>query len=860
MTDAVDYYPPAPVDVPPDLTAATPGYRARVVVVLTSLILFVLVYVGLVVGSAYLCYYAFVGPSSADQHAAVTVSGLFREVDQVQERAIRLYNNAARGLTVGGVPDSRFLQTMERDVLPPWRAQRQRLAQVKGLPAEEQRLVGQTERYFQLQEESWETLCRAVTLRDNQLAEQARQKGREADELARKISASASRYSARAQPAKNENPVLLWIVGIVSGLLCLFLVKGLFKWRRSDPGLRLEITEKDQPVLFAFIRQVCRDTGAPSPHRVYLTPDVNAAVFYHESFLSLFLPTPKNLIIGLGLVNRLNLSEFKAVLAHEFGHFSQNSMKLGTYVYRSNRIIGDLVFGRDWLDDIVGWLRRVDIRIAIFAWAFTGILWLLRMGLRGLFRLINFANAALSRQMEFNADLVAVSVAGSDALVHGLVRLDLASDALSLAWHDLRGAADHKLYTRDLFYHQTRAAEYLRAQGKDPNRGEPPALPADQREAVQVFRPEDTSAPRMWATHPCNHDREVNAKRRYVRSPIDERSPWLLFQDAPAVREEITHRIYKENLELEGAELQPPEVVQAFIDEEHAETTYHPRYQGLYDQRYLTPGDLADLVQLHMADLATAGQLSAAHVALHGDELKARMEGHQARQQEYGLLAPIANGAVELTGKDFAFRGGRHPAGDAKRLLEQIQKELDEDYAWMGELDRQSFLVHHEMARQVGDAAREELEERYRFHLAVQGIHSQLIGQRRVVHATLDQLSGRREVPQAEFQGVLATLGRARETLREELQAAGGLRLPALKNVTPGAPLGPLLLTQPLIHQLNTGQNSLDGQWIGRLLGQMSEVIDRAQRIHFKSLGGLLALQEGIAQRWAALQASPGPE
>src|SRR5207244_2163286 len=118
----------------------------------------------------------------------------------------------------------------------------------------------------------------------------------------------------------------------------------------------------------------CGHTRAPLPHRVYLTPDVNAAVFYHESLLSLFLPTPKNLIIGLGLVNQLNLSEFKAVLAHEFGHFSQNSMKLGTYVYVSNRVIGELVFGRDWLDDLVNGIRGLDIRIAIFAWAFTGLL------------------------------------------------------------------------------------------------------------------------------------------------------------------------------------------------------------------------------------------------------------------------------------------------------------------------------------------------------------------------------------------------------------------------------------------------------------------------------------------------------
>jgi Zn-dependent protease with chaperone function len=642
------------------------------------------------------------------------------------------------------------------------------------------------------------------------------------------------------------------IVGIVSGLLCLFLVKGFFKWRRADPAQQLEVTEKDQPVLFAFIRRLCQDTRAPLPHRVYLTPVVNAAVFYHESLLSLFLPTPKNLVIGLGLVNQLNLSEFKAVLAHEFGHFSQNSMKLGSYVYTSNRVIADLVFGRDWLDDVVAALRGVDIRIAIFAWAFTGVLWALRKTLQGLFRVINFANSALSRQMEFNADLVAVSVTGSDALVHGLARLDFATDALGQAWSDLTAAADHQLYTRDLFYHQTRATEFLRALRKDPRLGEPPALPEDPRQVVQVFQPEDTSVPKMWATHPSNHDREMNAKRHYVRSPIDERSPWILFQEAPAVREKVTRRLYQVARQLQEVKLEAPEVVQAFIDEEHAETTYHDRYQGLYDHRYLTPGDLDELTRSVPAEFGGANRLAEAHARLYGDELKSRMEAHRARQEDYCRVAPLVHGAVELKGKDFQFRGVHYRAADAGRLLDQVKKELDQDFDWMARLDREAFLVHYDMARQIGEEARREMEERYRFHLAVQEIHGRLSAHNQQVQATLSQLAGKRELTQEEFHVALGVLGQAHDALSQLLNEAGHLRLPLLKNLTAGEPLGRFLLSRALIHRLSGASNCLDGEWIGRFLEQLEEVLGKAQRIHFKSLGGILALQEMLAEQWAA--------
>jgi hypothetical protein len=94
------------------------------------------------------------------------------------------------------------------------------------------------------------------------------------------------------------------------------LLKGLFKRSQEEKGLHREITEDEHPELFEFIRQLCAELRSPFPRHVYVSPDVNAAVFYHESLLSLVLPAPKNLLIGLGLVNVLNLSEFKAVLAH----------------------------------------------------------------------------------------------------------------------------------------------------------------------------------------------------------------------------------------------------------------------------------------------------------------------------------------------------------------------------------------------------------------------------------------------------------------------------------------------------------------------------------------------------------------
>lgn len=741
-------YPPTPTNVPPGLTTPSGSYRTRVVVVLASLVVFMIVYLALTVGSAVLCYYCF------DQ--------LFRD------------------------------------------------------PAGPRRTVTYVDR--------------------------------------------SGRVQTRTERRDDDAPpgFVLFIGGAFSGLLCLFMVKGLFKRGGRNTSIKVEVTEAEQPELFDFIRKVCRDTRAPVPHRVYLYPEVTAAVMFDESLLNLVLPSRKNLIIGLGLVNRLNLAEFKAVLAHEFGHFSQNSMRLGSYVYTANRVVGDVVYGRDWLDDAVAAATRIDLRISVFVWAFQGSLWVVRQGLHLLFRGINFANTAMSRQMEYNADLVAVSVTGSDPLVFALARLDFAADTLGQAWSDLMAAADHGRYSRDVYYHQTKAADYLKAKRGDPTLGEVPELPADPTQTVQVFKPEDTRVPAMWATHPANPEREANAKARYFRGPADDRSAWVLFRDEAAVRETMSWAAYRHNRKEQLPEaLEPAEEVQAFIDAEHAETTYPPQYHGLYENRYVKPGELSELLARGTWDqFEDAGRLAEAHANLSGETLRDRMAAHRKRQEEANRLTGLSRGFVALAGKDFEHRGNRYGLADAKRLLTQVEEEISRDFDWMYLHDRTAFCVHYAMAWQLGAGRADELEARYRFHFGVQAIHQALAVWPNHVQATLAALGGARQVSPEQFQQALGVLRACRTVLNEQLGAADALKVPVLTNMTEGAALGPYLFSGALIKNLPAHATSMDGKWINDLMTQVTQVIDKSARILFKSLGAILILQDRIAAEWQAGRAA----
>ena len=415
--------------------------------------------------------------------------------------------------------------------------------------------------------------------------------------------------------------------------LAVFLVKALFFIRKGETAADMELTRAEQPRLFAFLDQIADDAGAPRPHRVFVSGRVNAAVFYDLSLVNLILPSHKNLEIGLGLVNMLNLSEFKAVCAHEFGHFAQRSMALGRWVYTTQQIAAHIVAKRDALDRFLRWLSRFDIRVAWIGWLLSGVVWALRAIVDTAFRLVVIAQRALSREMEMQADLVAVSLTGSDALVHALHRLQIADDAWDRTLNFMRGEVGNQRPPRDVFAVHQAFAERLNRIYNDPSYGQRPRVPAEGASAFRVFNGELAQPPRMWATHPQNHEREANAKRTYLSAPTDERSAWALFDHAQDLRERMTSKLAGEPehpvVELDATLHQ----LDAQFKHEHLK----PQYRGIYLGRSaVRHARLADEL---VDTTAPIGSLQLE--ALYPPSLNHNLERLRALDREHALLCSL---------------------------------------------------------------------------------------------------------------------------------------------------------------------------------------------------------------------------
>jgi hypothetical protein len=181
-----------------------------------------------------------------------------------------------------------------------------------------------------------------------------------------------------------------------------------------------------------------------------------------------------------------------------------------------------------------------------------------------------------------------------------------------------------------------------------------------------------------------------------------------------------------------------------------------------------------------------------------------------------------------------------------------VQRELDEDFDWLAELDTRVFRVYYQMARELGKDEVADLFYRYEFHLAVQAIDRDVTAQRPPIEAAMQFLANTREISASQFRELRTIFRDAHDALVRAIKLADKMKLPRLKNLKQGEPLGHFLLDRQVIKGLRPGARVLTLKWIQKFLRQIGEVQERVRRIHFKSLGALLALQEEIGQRWSS--------
>ena len=652
-------------------------------------------------------------------------------------------------------------------------------------------------------------------------------------------------YRLTAGVIRTADHWLLLFPAAGAAFLAVFMVKALIFIRRGERDGGVELAVADHPRLFAFLHRLADEARAPRPHRVFVSPGVSAAVYYDFSLVNLIVPSRKNLEIGLGLVNVLTLGELKAVLAHELGHFAQSTMAIGRWIYMAQQIAGHIVVKRDALDELLRGLSRIDLRIGWVGWVLRVIVWSIRSVVDTVFGWVVLAQRALGREMELQADLVAVSLTGSDALVHALHRLDAADDAMDRALGFASDERGRGKAVADLFALQLRMLERTRVITGDPGYGVVPALPAVP-EHHRLFKARFAQPPRMWSTHPANDVREANAKRVYISAPLDDRSGWLLFDDPGALRARVTARLYERA--TPAPDDKPPEVCAiedtfAALDRELDKRYFDPRYHGVYLGRSVTRA-VPQLAQLY-GDEPAPGAIVAALDALYPAQLAADLARLRELSEQHGLLRALERGLLEAPGGVVWYRGQEHHRRELPRLVAEVDRELAEVREVLCSHDRRVRTAHLAAARTLSpgwaaylqgvlailhfaDHRKADLEDAAG---ALQNVVAIALADGRVSSDERDRVVAAADVVYGVLRGIHDHVGAL-----ELGGLAGKLAVASLQEA-----LEPLRLPTPTVQNIGDWLSAVDG-WVGEATGALS-VLARA------ALDELVRSEEEVASR-----------
>ncbi len=305
-------------------------------------------------------------------------------------------------------------------------------------------------------------------------------------------------------------PIKLALIVVVLTLATLWsILKSLFvRGADQDPGARLDLGA--HPRLRALLDDVAARVGTRAVDGVYLTPGTDVAVMERGGLSrQLCGATERCLVLGVGVLDGFRIGALKAVLAHEFGHFSNRDTAGGGFALAVRRSLYKMAQGLAE-SGAAAWYNPV--------WLF----------LNAFHRVFMRVSQGASRLQEILADRWAAMTYGSKAFEEGLRHVIERSVRFNAGASRAVAAMA-----------QCHAVANLYAPPEEPQAPDP--------EVEQAIKTALTRKPSPYDSHPSPSERTrwvraLNAPGT-VSSVEDARPAWTLFADPVAIQTEMTEAV-----------------------------------------------------------------------------------------------------------------------------------------------------------------------------------------------------------------------------------------------------------------------------------------------------------------------------
>lgn len=292
-----------------------------------------------------------------------------------------------------------------------------------------------------------------------------------------------------------------------------FMIKFIFNENTYTTRHLVEITRSQQPELFSIIDEIVRDTQVKAPKKVFFSPDVNASVSYNSVFWSMFFPVRKNLTIGLGLINSTSTGELKTILAHEFGHFSQRSMKVGGYVHHAQKIVYETVYNNKEYENMIMTFSG-NTFFTLFGAISVGFINVFQFILKKVSSFLFQKHASLSREMEYHADAVSTFLTNPQEQISSLLRIELSDSAFQYSFN-FYIQSEQKYLPQNLYKDHTSLLKIFSERNNHPYIN---GLPKVDEEDLTRYNKTKIEIQDQWASHPDTLKRVERIRNNKTRN------------------------------------------------------------------------------------------------------------------------------------------------------------------------------------------------------------------------------------------------------------------------------------------------------------------------------------------------------
>ena len=317
----------------------------------------------------------------------------------------------------------------------------------------------------------------------------------------------------------------LMVIG-AAGYCLVIILKPVFRIFERTERKGVEIKRKDYPELFALIDEVVKEVDCLEPKHVRISNECNAYVYY-PSLMGYIKSGKQNLTIGLPLICKMNKTEMKAILAHEFGHFTQRSVSTNRIANLSEFICASIARAESEID------QKDDQSVARWARGFARLAGKI---MANQYHKIAPYNGVLSRAQEFDADHFSQQVAGTEGSISALCKLDWVSDRWADYYSILANFQKTEEWAPDdvlrVFSTYSKQTDVLTGMVVEPDR--------------HIFTPVERLASRISSADMADTHPSIEERLRAIRSYPDVTTVW---DDSPALDyldEALVRKVFNE--------------------------------------------------------------------------------------------------------------------------------------------------------------------------------------------------------------------------------------------------------------------------------------------------------------------------